>query len=184
MVAFILIYAFELSLYIYAMVITKGYENRDTKPSFDWTDDGFGRAVCVYILMLVGFNLMYDYLYWLVGTINKSGGEVVRLSAVIRGIESAGQAISYGINSINQDQFPLSEAVAVNMSVFVVCIIPSWLVIRRVGVLNGVKVHSIVQDEVAEDPLEDTLRSDSDVSRATQKNVHSSDVIATAEHDE
>ncbi|KAJ6094726.1 hypothetical protein N7467_002239 [Penicillium canescens] len=134
--------------------------------------------------MLVGFNLMYDYLYWLVGTINKSDGEVVRLSAVIRGIESAGQAISYGINSINQGQFPLSGAVAVNMSFFVVCIIPSWLVIRRVGVLNGLKVHSIVQDEVAEDPLEDTLRSDSDVCRATQKKVHGSDVIATAEHDE
>ncbi|KAJ5320438.1 hypothetical protein N7508_000721 [Penicillium antarcticum] len=151
-VAFILIYAFELSLYSYAMVITKEYENRDTKPFFDWTDDGFGRAVCVYILMLVGFNLMYDYLYWLVGTINKIGGEVVRLSAVIRGIESAGQAISYGINSINQDRFPLSGAVAVNMSFFVVCIIPSWLVIRRIGVLNGVNVHSIIQDVVAEDP--------------------------------
>ncbi|KAJ6012866.1 hypothetical protein N7522_003221 [Penicillium canescens] len=182
-VAFILIYAFELSLYLYAMVITKEYENRDTKP-FDWTDDGFGRSACVYILMLVGFNLMYDYLYWVVGTINKSGGEVVRPSAVIRGIESARQAISYGINSINQDQFPLSGAVAVNMSFFVVCIIPSWPVIRRVGVLNDLKVHSIVQDEVAEDLLEDTLRSDSDVYRATQKKVHGSDVIATAEHDE
>ncbi|KAJ6063853.1 hypothetical protein N7499_012533 [Penicillium canescens] len=165
------------------MVITKEYENRDTKP-FDWTDDGFGRSACVYILMLVGFNLMYDYLYWVVGTINKSGGEVVRPSAVIRGIESARQAISYGINSINQDQFPLSGAVAVNMSFFVVCIIPSWPVIRRVGVLNDLKVHSIVQDEVAEDLLEDTLRSDSDVYRATQKKVHGSDVIATAEHDE
>jgi hypothetical protein len=31
---------------------------------------------------------------------------------------------------------------SVNMSVFVVCIIPSWLVIREVGVLNGLKVHS------------------------------------------
>jgi MFS family permease len=183
-VAFVLIYAFELSLYIYAMIITKEFENRETKPSFDWTDDGFGRAVCVYILMLVGFNLMYDYLYWLVGAINKSGGEVVRLSAVIRGIESAGQAISYGINSIDQDQFPLSGAVAVNMSFFVICIIPSWFVIWRVGVFNGVKVHSIVQDEVADDPSVDTLRSDSDDSRATQKKGHGSDVIATAEHDE
>jgi hypothetical protein len=25
--------------------------------------------------MLVGFNLMYDYLYWLIGTINKKGGK-------------------------------------------------------------------------------------------------------------
>lgn len=51
-VAFILIYAFELSLSLYAMVTTKEYENRNTKPSFDWTEDGFGRSACVYILML------------------------------------------------------------------------------------------------------------------------------------
>jgi hypothetical protein len=74
-VTFILIYAFELSLYLYAMVITKEYENRDTKPSFDWTDDGFGRSACVYILMLVGFNLMYDYLYRLVGRSTRVAGK-------------------------------------------------------------------------------------------------------------
>jgi hypothetical protein len=149
-VAFCLIYAFEASLYVYAMVVCKQYEARDEKPTFDWVDDGFGRAVCVYILMLMGFNLMYDYLYWLIGTVNKNGGEIIRLSAVIRGIESCGQAISYGINSINQDQFPLSGAVAVNMSFFAACIVPSAFVIWKVGIVNGVKVHAIVQDEEPE----------------------------------
>jgi MFS family permease len=149
-VAFCLIYAFEASLYVYAMVVCKQYEARDEKPTFDWVDDGFARAVCVYILMLMGFNLMYDYLYWLIGTVNKNGGEIIRLSAVIRGIESCGQAISYGINSINQDQFPLSGAVAVNMSFFAACIIPSAFVIWKVGIVNGVKVHAVVQDEEPE----------------------------------
>ncbi|KAJ3546948.1 hypothetical protein NM208_g1748 [Fusarium decemcellulare] len=143
--AFIAIYAFEMALYVYAMIITKEYEGRDAKPVLDWTDDGFGRGVCVYILMLVGFNLMYDYLYWLVGTVNKNGADLIRLSAVIRGIESAGQAISYGINSI--DSFALSGAVAVNLSFFAACIIPSSFVIFKIGIINGAKVHDIVQDE-------------------------------------
>ncbi|KAE8344396.1 hypothetical protein BDV24DRAFT_148965 [Aspergillus arachidicola] len=146
-VAFVLIYAFELSLYIYAMIATKEYERRDTPPVLDWADDGFGRGVCVYILMLVGFNLMYDYLYWLIGTVNRSGGDIVRLSAVVRGVESAGQAISYGINSIDQTRFPLSGAVAVNLSFFAACIIPSALVVFKVGIINGVKVYRIQQDE-------------------------------------
>ena len=145
--AFVFIYAFELSLYIYAMIVTKDYEGRDTKPVLDWTDDGFGRGVCVYIFMLVGFNLMYDYLYWLVGTVNKDGADLIRLSAVIRGVESCGQAISYGINSINQATFPLSGAVAVNLSFFAACIIPSAFVVFKVGIINGVKVHEIMQDE-------------------------------------
>ena len=147
--AFVVIYAFELSLYIYAMIVNKEYERMESSPVLDWTDDGFGRGVCVYILMLVGFNLMYDYLYWLIGTINRDGGDIIRLSAVVRGVESAGQAISYGINSI--DTFPLSGAVAVNLSFFAACIIPSAFVIWNVGVLDGVKVHDIQQDEVMND---------------------------------
>lgn len=146
-VAFVLIYAFELSFYIYAMVVTKEYERRDTPPVLDWADDGFGRGVCVYILMLVGFNLMYEYLYWLIGTVNRSGGDIVRLSAVVRGVESAGQAISYGINSIDQARFPLSGAVAVNLSFFAACIIPSAFAVFRVGIINGVKVYRSQQGE-------------------------------------
>ncbi|KAJ5081462.1 hypothetical protein NUU61_009726 [Penicillium alfredii] len=177
--AFILIYAFELSLYIYAMVATKEYENRSINPTFDWTDAGFGRAVCVYILMLVGFNLMYDYLYWLVGTINKTGGEVVRLSAIIRGIESCGQAISYGINSIDQTRFSLSGAVAVNMSFFVVCIIPSWFVVKNVGMVNGVKVHAIIQDEIGGDPVQDGGHHPE-----AGQDSPKSDMVGNAEHEE
>lgn len=151
--AFVFIYAFELSLYIYAMIVTKEYERMDPSPVLDWTDPGFGHGVCVYILMLVGFNLMYDYLYWLVGTINRDGADLIRLSAVIRGIESAGQAISYGINSI--DTFALSGAVAVNLSFFAACIIPSAFVIYRVGIIDGVKVHEIMQDEVTSSGVSD-----------------------------
>lgn len=149
--AFVVIYAFELSLYIYAMIVNKEYERQAVPRVFDWTDDGFGRGVCVYILMLVGFNLMYDYLYWLIGTINRDGGDIVRLSAVVRGVESAGQAISYGINSI--DSFKLSGAVAVNLSLFAACIIPSAFVILRVGIIDGVKVHNIQQDETLQDNM-------------------------------
>ncbi|KAK5945740.1 hypothetical protein PMZ80_002948 [Knufia obscura] len=160
--AFIFIYAFEASLYIYAMVITKRYEGRSVAPVFDWGTPGFGQAVCVYIFMLVGFNLMYDYLYWLVGTINKSGGEIIRLSAIIRGIESCGQAISYGINSIDQSRFPLSGAVGVNLSFFAVCIVPAGWVIWRVGVVEGVKVRAIVQDEGVVGEGDDGVRRDGD----------------------
>ncbi|KAL5356652.1 major facilitator superfamily domain-containing protein [Aspergillus floccosus] len=151
--AFVAIYAFELALYVYAMVVTREYEGRSSPPVLDWADDGFGRGVCVYILMLVGFNLMYDYLYWLIGTVNRTGGDIVRLSAVVRGVESAGQAISYGINSIEQSRFPLSGAVAVNLSFFAACIVPSAFVVFRVGIVDGVKIYRIQQDEDPDDSV-------------------------------
>ncbi|CAO2657094.1 Nn.00g058970.m01.CDS01 [Neocucurbitaria sp. VM-36] len=149
-VAFCLVYGFVASLYVYAMVVTREYEARDERPTFDWLSDGFGRAVCVYIFLLIGLNLMVDYLYWLIGTVNKNNGDLVRLSALVRGLESAGQAISYGLNSIDQTEFQLSNAVSVNMSLFLFCIIPSAMVIWKSGVVNGVKVHAIVQDEETE----------------------------------
>lgn len=169
-VSFVLIYTFEACLYIYAMIMTKNFEARETPPNFDFVDAEFGRAVCVYIFMLVGFNLMYDYLYWLIGNVNKSGGDIVRLSALIRGIESVGQAISYGINSINQDKFPLSGAVAVNMSFFAVCIIPAGFVIYKVGIVDGVKVHAIVQDEDPEEAARYEARIDQERAKALASN--------------
>jgi len=169
--AFVFIYVFETALYIYAMVMTKKYEGMEPKPVFDWTDEGFGQGVCLYIFMLMGFNLMYDYLYWLMGTLNRDGADIVRLSAVIRGVESAGQAISYGVNSIAQDTFPLSGAAAVSMSFFLACIIPSAFVVFKIGIVDGVKVHEIIQDEempvaetcpMAEKPDASQDRSDPD----------------------
>lgn len=44
----------------------------------DWADNGFSRSVCVYSLMLVGLNLMYDYLYWLIATVNRNRGDIIR----------------------------------------------------------------------------------------------------------
>jgi hypothetical protein len=166
-ISFLVIYAFEASLYIYAMIVNKEYESREIPPIFDWTDDGFGRGVCVYILMLVGFNLMYDHLYWLIGTVNRDGGDIVRLSAVVRGVESAGQAMSYGINSI--DTFKLSGAVAVNLSLFAACIIPSAFVIWNVGEFGG--------DQAQDNQHQGAMNDEARTAESEDSRSHSPDIM-------
>lgn len=70
------------------------------KPTLDFGESEWSRGFAVYIFLQIGFNLMYEFTYWIVGASNDDPGEVVRLASIIRAIESAGQAVSYGIKLV------------------------------------------------------------------------------------
>ncbi|KAJ6145100.1 hypothetical protein N7470_008995 [Penicillium chermesinum] len=105
---------------------------------------------------------MCDCLYWLVGTINRDGGDIIRLSTAVRGVESTGQAILYGINSMNSSA--LSGAVTVKLSLFAACINLSAFVfvIYKVGIVDGVKIHDILQDQAVGDAEDPGIKKDDD----------------------
>lgn len=135
--AFIVIYALQGGYWIWAIYIMNEFHY--TKPTLDWTSDGYGRAFGVYIFLQIGFNTMYNLTYWIVGSLQDDPTEVVRLASIVRGIESAGQCVSYGVNSTG---FRLDAVAGINMAQYAICIIPAWLVVRKIGILeDGTKIH-------------------------------------------
>lgn len=108
-----------------------------TGPAYDWVDPGFGRAFGVFVFLVVGFQLNYNFAFFLIGQISGSPQETIRLSALLRGTESAWQALSYGLGAI-----PVFAAVGgayFNFALWAVSILPAWLVVRRIG-------HGLVGD--------------------------------------
>ena len=68
----------------------------------------------------------------MIGRISKSPQETIRLAALLRGIESAWQALSYGLNAI-----PVIASVGstyANFGLWAVALLPAWLVVRTIGV--------------------------------------------------
>lgn len=106
-------------------------EFRDSQPTYDWASPGFGRAFAVFIFLTVGFQLNYLFLYFIIGNLAKNEPEVIRFAALLRGSESAWQAISYGITSVTI--FAEVGAVYWNFALWAVAIIPAWLVIKEFG---------------------------------------------------
>ncbi|KAI1772971.1 MFS general substrate transporter [Hypoxylon cercidicola] len=64
-------------------------EFRRTQPIFDWGDPGFGRAFGVFVFLVSGFQLNYNFSYFIIDQISSSPQETIRLAALLRGTESA-----------------------------------------------------------------------------------------------
>ncbi|CAI0642917.1 unnamed protein product [Colletotrichum noveboracense] len=106
-------------------------EYRRTQPIFDWSDPGFERGFGVFIFLVSGFQLNYNFAFFIIGQISDSPQETIRLSALLRATESAWQALSYGLNAI--PIFALVGGPYINFGLWGASIVPAWLVIRHLG---------------------------------------------------
>ncbi|KAL8824330.1 MAG: hypothetical protein Q9191_005128 [Dirinaria sp. TL-2023a] len=73
--------------------------------------------------------------YFVVGEIARSEGEIVRIAALLRGIESAWQAVSYGLNAV--PIFAQVGGVYLNFALWFLALVPAWLVIRKISISLG-----------------------------------------------
>ncbi|KAK0533272.1 hypothetical protein OC834_002305 [Tilletia horrida] len=138
-VAFVVLYAFGGGVYLYAVKLMNEYHS--TRPLLDWKDSDFSRGFALYILLQIWFNWAYELTYFVVGAINDDPSELIRLTSIVRGVESAGQAVSYGINSTG---FRLDAVAGINMGLWGICLLPAWIVIRKIGILaDGTRVHHL-----------------------------------------
>lgn len=101
-------------------------------PLYDWADEGFGRAFAPFIFLVAGFQLNYNFAFFLVGQISTSPQETIRLAALLRGTESAWQALSYGLNAI--PVFASVGGTYFNFGLWAIALLPAWLVVKTIGV--------------------------------------------------
>lgn len=147
--AFVVIMVTQGAWWIWLTVNVTQY-NR-SGPLFDWADEGFGRAFAPFIFLVAGFQLNYNFAFFLVGQISKSPQETIRLAALLRGTESAWQALSYGLNAL-----PIFATVGgpyFNFGIWAVAILPAWLVVKTIGVDK----HNEEREEARVDRSEESI---------------------------
>lgn len=153
---FIGVQALQAGIWIWSTVNQQQYTH--DKPTFDWNDSGFGKAFGLYIFMAINFQLNYMYLYYAIGNLANSPQEIIRLSALLRGTESASQTVSYGLNSV-QALTTIGNS-AINFGLWGISIIPASLVIWRIGTPGGfgaIESTIYVEDPHPESPHEKDL---------------------------
>lgn len=132
-IAFVVVVVLRGAWFTWATVLTTRFNK--TKPTYDWVDGtAFGNPFALFLIWIMDFQLNYLFLYFVVGNIAKDEAEIVRIAGLLRGTESASQAVSYGLNSI-----PVFAAVGgtyLNFGMWAVAIAPAWLVIRKIGKVN------------------------------------------------
>ncbi|EAW10006.1 DUF895 domain membrane protein [Aspergillus clavatus NRRL 1] len=133
--AFIVILGLQGAWWVWATVIVTEYHR--TRPTYDWVDSGFGRGFALYLFWVAGFQLNYMYLYFVVSNLASNEEEVIRLASLLRGTESAAQAVSYGLDSVHIMGSVGSSYL--NFGLWAIALLPAWLVVKEIGVSLGDK---------------------------------------------
>ncbi|ROV95863.1 hypothetical protein VSDG_05110 [Cytospora chrysosperma] len=103
-----------------------------THPIYDWSDEEFGQGFGVFVFLTVGFQLNYLYLYFTIQNLaGNDESQIIRYAALLRGTESAWQALSYGLESLTV--FAEYGGVYMNFGLWAIAIVPAWMVLRHLG---------------------------------------------------
>ncbi|KAF1916312.1 hypothetical protein BDU57DRAFT_556562 [Ampelomyces quisqualis] len=156
--SFWLIVVLQGAFWLWATIIVT--EFRRTQPTYDWTSPGFGRGFAAFIMLTAVFQLNYMFLYFIISNLAVDESEVIRYAALLRGSESAWQAVSYGLTSIQI--FAEVGAVYWNFTLWALAIWPAWLVLREFGAekitaveqtANGVVAPQVKVDDIEAERL-------------------------------
>ncbi|KAG4428803.1 hypothetical protein IFR05_015712, partial [Cadophora sp. M221] len=100
-------------------------------------DAGFSKGFALFLFWVIGFQVNYVFLSFVVGELAGTDTEVIRIAGLLRGTESAVQAVGYGLSSIKI--FADVGGVYLNFGLWGLALVPGWLVVRQIGVSLGDK---------------------------------------------
>ena len=96
--AFLILATLQGAWWVYGIVIVTQF--RQTRPTYDWTSPGFGKGFAWFLLMVMSFQMNYMFLYFVMGHLARNDAEIIRLSGLLRGTESAAQAVSVSVAQV------------------------------------------------------------------------------------
>ncbi|ORY21048.1 major facilitator superfamily domain-containing protein [Naematelia encephala] len=121
----------NIAMWIWQTVMQVKYISSPPK-ALDWSAgatwyQGWG----VYVMVLIMYNINANLLYWVISTMSDDPKDAVRLAGLLRGVEGAGGAGGFGMNTHKT----LSKYVplAFNFAFCVVSSIVAYPVIHRIG---------------------------------------------------
>ncbi|KAF2786374.1 hypothetical protein K505DRAFT_380321 [Melanomma pulvis-pyrius CBS 109.77] len=127
------IVVFQGAWWIWITILVTKFKH--TRPTYDWSSPGFGHSFAVFVLLTASFQMNYLLLYFIITNLARSEPEVIRYAALLRGTESAWQALSYGLSSLTI--FAEVGGVYLNFALWAVAIWPAWIVVREFGGQGG-----------------------------------------------
>ncbi|KAL7621502.1 hypothetical protein AAE478_008826 [Parahypoxylon ruwenzoriense] len=96
---YVLITILNSATWIWAVIIQNEY--RFSLPVLDWGNQAeFGRGFGVYMFERVSYAMVENYIYWCISNLSDSPGDQIRYSSLLRGIETAGVAIGFGVQAV------------------------------------------------------------------------------------
>ncbi|KAH8554143.1 major facilitator superfamily domain-containing protein [Umbelopsis sp. PMI_123] len=146
----------HIAAWTYGWVIQEKYTRNP--PVLDWESPGFVEGFFVMLLWSFAQQSLANWMYYLVSTMTDNITEMGRLTGILRGQESFGQTVAFGLCTKNWygGRVPL----AVNTILLGLAVIPTYLVVqnhepitRAVDVIGDTSSDVTVENAVWEKPI-------------------------------
>ncbi|GAA5840305.1 hypothetical protein JCM11251_006690 [Rhodosporidiobolus azoricus] len=98
-------------------------------PLLDWSDKGFGAPFGAFLIYQLCYITLRNFLYWIVIQLARSPADLLRLSAFLRGLESVGAAVGFGISA---STVPYTVPLGINFGLWALGLIAAWFVVKEV----------------------------------------------------
>ncbi|CAO1613788.1 unnamed protein product [Sympodiomycopsis kandeliae] len=122
--AFITVYTLVGATWIAAIVAMNWLHRHPPAEPLDWSVQwSFAGRFALYLFLQISFNVQYQICYWIAQGINNDAGQITRLASIVRGVESAGQALSYGLNATT---WRLDAVASLNFGFWCLAVVPAW----------------------------------------------------------
>lgn len=139
------------------------YGKEAVSPKFDWTDAGWAVGFVLYLIfnclyfvrlclalthhrristliVLVVHQLLQNELYWTISQCAREPSELIQLSSLLRGLESAGSACAFGISA--SKQLPKTVPLGINFGLYGLALFTAWFTVKEIGVKFGLEEES------------------------------------------
>ena len=109
--SFLILITLQGAWWVWGTIIVTQFHR--SQPNYDWTDAGFGKGFAWFLFMVMSFQMNYMYLYFIIGHLSRNSAEIIRFAGLLRGTESASQAVSVCqlASAINKTQLLILSSV-------------------------------------------------------------------------
>ena len=158
-IGFCIIEILQGGIFIWSTINTFYFEKEDRNYNvFDWSDPGFGKAFGVLMFSDIATQLTSLYLYYLIGNLANNPQEIIRLSAIMRGSESASEAVSYGLNAVN-DLITIPNN-AINFGLWAISLITPAIFAWRIGIPGGIgAIHGTLKTDESDSDSDEFIEN-------------------------
>lgn len=135
--SFIFLMILNLSLWVWTAFITRQLEEQN--PVIDWTSGSiFRKTFTLFILFEFAKMGTQTSLYWIISHMSDDFIVLSYMTGTLRGVESAGQAVGYGLKSTDTTNW---ISIGLNVSLIIFSLPFAWATIRKIGVSGFKKIN-------------------------------------------
>lgn len=137
--------------FVYSFIM-QGIYNNNPVSGLDWTDNDWARGFIPFVLFRAFKEILTNWIYWVVGTMNFHRTEVTYVVSVVRGYETFGEMLAFIVATVNDNNMvslAVSAAVYFFAAFFVTYLI--HFVIDNASKENEIRNKGLEEEMISED---------------------------------